>query len=82
MVCEISKIFQEFYSGKTLPISLHDLLFMIWKNATHLAGYKQQDAHEFFIASLNLLHLHFRDSAKMQSDPCNCIVDEIFTGEI
>lgn len=33
MVCEISKIFQEFYSGKTSPISLHDLLFLIWKNA-------------------------------------------------
>jgi ubiquitin carboxyl-terminal hydrolase 22/27/51 len=81
MVCETSKIFQEFYSGKTYsPISLHDLLFMIWKNASHLAGYKQQDAHEFFIASLNLLHLHFRDSAKTQTDPC-CIVDEIFTGE-
>ena len=33
MVCEISKIFQEFYSGKTSPISLHDLLYLIWKNA-------------------------------------------------
>lgn len=33
MVCEISKIFQEFYSAKTSPISLHDLLFLIWKNA-------------------------------------------------
>jgi ubiquitin carboxyl-terminal hydrolase 22/27/51 len=33
MVCEISKIFQEFYNGKTSPISLHNLLFLIWKNA-------------------------------------------------
>lgn len=33
MVCEISKIFQEFYCGKTGPISLHNLLFLIWKNA-------------------------------------------------
>lgn len=33
MVCEISKIFQEFYSGKTSPISLHDLLYLIWKHA-------------------------------------------------
>ena len=51
---------------------------------SHLAGYKQQDAHEFFIASLNLLHIHFRDSIKAQhpNDPCNCIVDEIFTGEL
>lgn len=50
---------------------------------SHLAGYKQQDAHEFFIASLNLLHIHFRDAMKAQhNDPCNCIVDEIFTGEL
>lgn len=33
MVCEISKIFQEFYCGKTAPISLHNLLFLIWKHA-------------------------------------------------
>lgn len=33
MVCEMSRIFQEFYSGKTSPISLHNFLFMIWKNA-------------------------------------------------
>lgn len=82
MVCEISNIFQEFYSGKSTPISLHDLLVLIWKNASHLAGYKQQDAHEFFIATLNLLHSHFRDSTKAQQDPCSCIIDEIFTGEL
>lgn len=33
MVCEISKIFQEFYNGKIGPISLHNLLFLIWTNA-------------------------------------------------
>jgi ubiquitin carboxyl-terminal hydrolase 22/27/51 len=34
MVCEISKIFQEFYSPhKTSPISLHDLLVLIWRQA-------------------------------------------------
>jgi ubiquitin carboxyl-terminal hydrolase 22/27/51 len=82
MVCEISNIFQEFYSGKSTPLSLHDLLFLIWRNASHLAGYKQQDAHEFFIATLNLLHTHFRDSSRTQQDPCNCIIDEIFTGEL
>ena len=82
MVCEISNIFQEFYSSKSSPLSLHDLLVLIWKNASHLAGYKQQDAHEFFIATLNLLHTHFRDSSRSQQDPCSCIIDEIFTGEL
>lgn len=82
MVCELSNIFQEFYSGKSTPLSLHDLLVLIWKFEKNLAGYKQQDAHEFFIATLNLLHSHFRDSSRTQPDPCNCIVDEIFTGEL
>lgn len=36
MVCEISSIFQEFYSGKTGPISLHNLLFLTWKNARYM----------------------------------------------
>lgn len=28
----------------------------MWTNARHLAGYEQQDAHEFFIAALDVLH--------------------------
>jgi ubiquitin carboxyl-terminal hydrolase 22/27/51 len=31
---------------------------MTWTHAHHLAGYEQQDAHEFFIATLDLLHNH------------------------
>jgi hypothetical protein len=31
---------------------------MTWQQAHHLAGYEQQDAHEFFIATLDLLHRH------------------------
>lgn len=32
----------------------------MWTHAStrHLAGYEQQDAHEFLIATLNLLHNH------------------------
>lgn len=38
MVCEISNIFQEFYSGKSTPLSLNDLLVLIWKNVSHSMG--------------------------------------------
>jgi len=30
----------------------------VWTSARHLAGYEQQDAHEFLIAALDLLHRH------------------------
>ena len=34
------------------------LLHLVWTHAKHLAGYEQQDAHEFFISTLNILHRH------------------------
>ena len=51
LVCEVSRLFQEFYSGARGPLSLHRLLHLIWNHARHLAGYEQQDAHEFFVKS-------------------------------
>lgn len=84
LVCEVSMLFQEFYSGKKPPLILHRLLHLIWTHARHLAGYEQQDAHEFFIATLDLLHRHCKGSsaAPPSSNPhhCSCIIDQIFTG--
>ena len=95
LVCEVSSLFQEFYSGKREALSLHRLLHLIWNHARHLAGYEQQDAHEFFIATLDVLHRHCRISMNdvggsgsdkshshhdMNPSHCNCIIDQIFTG--
>jgi len=91
LVCEISRLFQEFYSGNKAPLTLHRLLHLIWTHARHLAGYEQQDAHEFFIATLDVLHRHCRgpnEQPQPQSNSldnnsvhrCNCIIDQIFTG--
>ncbi|XP_050502753.1 ubiquitin carboxyl-terminal hydrolase nonstop isoform X1 [Diabrotica virgifera virgifera] len=87
LVCEVSKIFQEFYRGARLPLALHELLHLTWIHATHLAGYKQQDAHEFFIATLNILHKQCLDTmpktnemVQKENDKCPCIIDQIFTG--
>lgn len=62
LVCEMSRVFQEFYSGTRAPLSLHRLLHLIWTHARHLAGYEQQDAHEFFIATLDVLHRHCKNA--------------------
>ena len=44
------------FLGAKTPLIPHVLLHMTWQHAHHLAGYEQQDAHEFFIATLDLLH--------------------------
>lgn len=83
LVCEVSHLFQEFYSGNKAPLTLHKLLHLIWTHVKHLAGYEQQDAHEFFIATLDVLHRHCEAAPILVKDNphhCNCIIDQIFTG--
>ncbi|TRY78307.1 hypothetical protein TCAL_05018 [Tigriopus californicus] len=82
IVCEISRLFQEFYSGAKSPLVPHVLLHMTWTHAHHLAGYEQQDAHEFFIATLDLLHRHLIRRTDVNPSNCDCIVDTIFTGKL
>ncbi|XP_022902444.1 ubiquitin carboxyl-terminal hydrolase 22 [Onthophagus taurus] len=79
LVCELAKLFQDFYSGMTTPISLHKMLHLIWTQATHLAGYEQQDAHEFFIAMLHVLQEH-DVTGTQDSPPKRSIIDQIFSG--
>lgn len=56
----------QFYCGKSTPHIPYRLLHLVWTHARHLAGYEQQDAHEFFIATLDVLHRHCKGGlAKM-----------------
>ena len=48
----------QFYSGHRSPHIPFRLLHLVWTHAKHLAGYEQQDAHEFLIAALDVLHRH------------------------
>ncbi|XP_054160267.1 ubiquitin carboxyl-terminal hydrolase 22-like [Oppia nitens] len=85
LVCEMVRLFQEFYSGKSAPHIPFRLLHLVWTHARHLAGYEQQDAHEFFIATLDVLHRHCRGTNGPTSNSphhCNCIIDQIFTGSL
>ncbi|BFZ17573.1 hypothetical protein BsWGS_20612 [Bradybaena similaris] len=83
LVCEMARLYQEFYSGSRTPYIPYKLLHLVWTNARHLAGYEQQDAHEFLIAALDVLHRHCKEmNGVSDSNPhqCNCIIDRIFTG--
>jgi ubiquitin carboxyl-terminal hydrolase 22/27/51 len=56
--CEMDYLFSSMFSGKKVPFSPHQFLFTTWKCSDHLAGYDQQDAHEFLISSLDKVHSH------------------------
>lgn len=51
-------ILLKFHSGKKTPFIPHNVLNLVWGHCHNLAGYKQQDAHEFFISTLDILHRH------------------------
>lgn len=65
------------YSGKGGPFGPTSFLTTTWKASSELAGYSQQDAHEFFISTLNQIHATSRGSTKAQ---CDCIVHTTFDG--
>lgn len=54
---------EQFYSGHRSPHIPYKLLHLVWTHARHLAGYEQQDAHEFLIAALDVLHRHCKGAA-------------------
>ena len=48
----------QIYKPVLLPYAPKNLLYTMWKNASHLAGYEQRDAHEVLITLLTLIHSH------------------------
>jgi ubiquitin carboxyl-terminal hydrolase 22/27/51 len=46
----------KFYSGEQRPHVPTEFLYAMWISSRQLAGYAQQDAHEFFIGVLNGIH--------------------------
>lgn len=45
-------VFGEVYSGNRQPFSPAEFLYQWWRFADSLAGYQQQDAHEFYLSLL------------------------------
>lgn len=84
VVCEMGNLFQQFYSGQITPHIPFKLLHLVWTHARHLAGYEQQDAHEFFISALDVLHHHSGGQTPTVLNPghCSCIVDQTFGGRL
>lgn len=86
IVCEFSQIFQEFFSNENSnPMTPYRLLLLVWRNSEYLAGYEQQDAHEFLIAVLDMIHERLQPrieggSIDLTGHAERSIIDQVFTG--
>ncbi|KAF7344818.1 Ubiquitin carboxyl-terminal hydrolase [Mycena venus] len=77
--CEMDRLFAEIFSGESTPYGPITFLVTTWRKSAELAGYQQQDAHEFFISTLNHIHSTSRGSTNVS---CNCIVHSTFGGQL
>ena len=56
------------FSGNRIPFSPHRFLLQTWRCTDHLAGYEQQDAHDFYISTMNALHTHIGESLILEQE--------------
>ncbi|KAJ1881518.1 hypothetical protein LPJ66_011305, partial [Kickxella alabastrina] len=63
MACELEAALQAFHSGDAAPLAPVGLLRTMWLLRGDLAGYGQQDAHEWLMALLDTLHVGLTENA-------------------
>ncbi|KAK9479196.1 hypothetical protein V1514DRAFT_328719 [Lipomyces japonicus] len=83
--CRIDEVFTEFFvSPTTTGFGPAMLLTTAWKTQRSLAGYSEQDAHEFLQFMLDQLHAtsDVNNSSLMHDDECGCIVHRTFCGQL
>lgn len=84
--CSLDHIYLSFYtSDSNEGFGMANLLTTAWYKNNLLAGYQEQDAHEFWQFLLNELHSDHEQIANRNgssSDRCTCIAHEIFCGEL
>ncbi|CAM8913240.1 unnamed protein product [Rhodiola kirilowii] len=81
--CDVDAIFTAMYSGDRSPYSPAQFLYSWWQHSSNLATYEQQDAHEFFISMLDLIHeKEVKKSCRHPKDnsECVCIAHVVFSG--
>jgi ubiquitin carboxyl-terminal hydrolase 22/27/51 len=79
--CALDEMFVEFHSAeKTEGFGAVSMLMGSWLAGEALAGYQQQDAHEYMQFMLNTLHL--TNGGSTDSEDCKCIVHQTFYGKL
>lgn len=86
VTCLIDTAFKEFFSSPTTEgFGLTNLLTTAWYKNRLLAGFQEQDAHEFWQFLLNEFHNDYErvvELAGLTPEPCKCIMHSIFLGEL
>lgn len=80
--CDIDDVFSAAFSGDRTPYSPAQFLYSWWRHSANLATYEQQDAHEFFISVLDLIHEKEGKAQNLSRDngDCQCIAHRAFSG--
>lgn len=86
VTCLIDTTFKEFFTSPTSEgYGLTNLLTTAWYKNRLLAGFQEQDAHEFWQFLLNEFHNDYERVASIANiplEPCKCIMHSIFLGEL
>ncbi|KAJ5949365.1 hypothetical protein N7454_000949 [Penicillium verhagenii] len=83
MACATTEVFMEFNSGeKTDAVSAATLLYHGWGVSRDMAGYRQQDAHEYFQFLVNALHAATPGHSESHDTKCECFFHRTFYGEL
>eukprot|EP01038_Epipyxis_sp_PR26KG_P008296 gene8296-11227_t len=72
IACEfklLCKVAEEINDSAIIPSTL---LYSVWNHADYLAGYNQQDAHEFLIAFLGGIERHLELNHTVQEERVSC----------
>jgi ubiquitin carboxyl-terminal hydrolase 22/27/51 len=90
--CALEEIFSEFWSSEKMEgYGAVPMLLSSWKASDQLAGYQQQDAHEYMQFILNSLHSTYKpgvpegeggDSEEQQHGDCECVIHKTFYGKL
>ncbi|XP_050422986.1 ubiquitin carboxyl-terminal hydrolase 22-like [Adelges cooleyi] len=85
ILCEISRIYQQAYTLEINLIGLQKLLKIFWENTTYMATALQHDAHECYIAILDIIHKQTikpneNDKDLRHLENCQCIIHKMFRG--
>ncbi|KAG0128448.1 hypothetical protein HOY82DRAFT_621803 [Tuber indicum] len=83
MSCAMEEVFSEFFAtDKTDGFGPVNLLTTSWKCEQTLAGYQQQDAHEYLQFLLNQLHATNGGNTDTKTEQCKCIIHRAFYGKL
>ncbi|EER23407.1 hypothetical protein D8B26_001512 [Coccidioides posadasii str. Silveira] len=82
-VCQVAETFAEFNNDeKQEGFNCLNLLLSSWQSSPDLAGYQQQDAHEFYQFLVNKLHATAEDRVDGYDQRCRCFFHKAFFGKL